>query len=93
MFNTIGCYIQMIRSGVTTKRQREVSHKVYHVFRGSGSVVIGDNTFDYEQGDFFVIPSGAWHQHINGGLDPAILFSLQDKPAMQRLGLYRHESE
>jgi len=93
VFNTIGCYIQMIRPGVTTVKQREVAHKVYQVFRGSGKVVIGDQTFEYEEGDFFVIPSGSWHQHINEGSNPTILFSLQDKPAMERLGLYSHESE
>jgi gentisate 1,2-dioxygenase len=93
VFTTIACYIQMIRPGVHTDKQRETAHKVYHVFRGSGQTVIDDQTIEWSEGDFFVIPSLAWHQHINNNNDPAILFSLQDGPTLKRLGLYRHETE
>lgn len=93
VFATIACYIQMIRPGVQTRRQRETAHKVYHVFRGSGRTTIDDQTFEWTQGDFFVIPSLAWHKHENRNDDPAILFSLQDGPTLKRLGLYRHETD
>jgi gentisate 1,2-dioxygenase len=92
VFATIACYIQMIRPGIRTARQRETAHKVYHAFRGSGQTVVEDQTFEWSQGDFFVIPSLAWHQHNNSHDDPAILFSLQDGPTLKRLGLYRHET-
>jgi gentisate 1,2-dioxygenase len=91
-FMTIACYIQMIRPGVETVKQRETAHKVYHVFRGSGTTTIEDQTFEWSEGDFFVIPTLAWHSHANKNGDPAILFSLQDGPTQKRLGIYRHET-
>ena len=90
-FMTIACYIQMIRPGVETVKQRETAHKVYHVFRGSGTTTIEDKTFEWSAGDFFVIPTLARHSHANKNGDPAILFSLQDGPTQKRLGIYRHE--
>ena len=93
VFTTVACYIQMIRPGIRTARQRETAHKVYHVFRGSGRTTVGEQTFEWSQGDFFVIPSFAWHRHENGHDDPAILFSLQDGPTLMRLGLYRREAD
>ena len=92
VFSTVACYIQMIRPGVHTVRQRETAHKVYHVFRGSGTTVIDDVQIAWSEGDFFVVPSLAWHAHANNSAEPAILFSLQDGPTLKRLGLYRHES-
>ena len=76
VFTTIACYIQMIRPGVKTRRQRETAHKVYQVFRGSGRTIINAQTFEWSRGDIFVIPSMAWHHHENSTEDPAILFSL-----------------
>lgn len=93
VFTTIACYIQMIRPGIQTQRQRETAHKIYHVFRGAGQTTIEEQTFEWSQGDFFVIPSLAWHKHNNLNDEPAILFSLQDGPTMKQLGLYRHETD
>ena len=92
VFTTIACYIQMIRPGVRTVRQRETAHKVYHAFRGSGRTIIDDERFEWSEGDFFVIPSLAWHEHRNDCDEAAILFSLHDSPTLKRLGLYRREA-
>ena len=43
-------------------------------------------------GDFFVVPPWAWHKFVNGSKDELILFSVQDTPVMQALGLYREEA-
>jgi gentisate 1,2-dioxygenase len=91
VFYTIGCYIQMIRPEIKTKEHKENVHKIYHVFRGKGETIIDGQKFKWSDGDFFVVPSGSWHYHENTSKNPAILFSLQDKPALKRLGLYREE--
>ncbi len=92
VFTTIACYIQMIRPGIHTVRQRETAHKVFHVFRGTGRTIIDNQEIAWSQGDFFVIPSLAWHEHANDASEPAVLFSLQDGPTLKHLGLHRHEA-
>ncbi|HWP58722.1 MAG TPA: cupin domain-containing protein [Candidatus Acidoferrales bacterium] len=88
---TLSCCIQLIRPGVRTKAHRQVNSAVYHVFDGRGYSIIGGTRFDWERGDFFVVPPWAWHEHASEGEQGAILFSIQDTPVMKALGLYREE--
>jgi gentisate 1,2-dioxygenase len=93
VMDTITAWIQMLCPGVHTKAHRQVNSSVYHVFEGRGATVIGGVRFDWEQGDIFVIPSWAYHEHINGEKsDRAILFSIQDTPVLKALGKYREEA-
>lgn len=88
---TMSSYIQLIRPGVHTQAHRQVNSAVYHAFEGSGYSVINGKRFDWSRGDFFVVPPWVWHEHINENKEEAILFSVQDTPVMQALGLYREE--
>ena len=89
---TIGCWIQLVRPGIQTQAHRQTSSAVYHVFAGQGFSVIDGQRFDWRQGDFFVVPPWTWHEHANPGSDEAILFSIQDVPVFEALGLYREEA-
>ena len=88
---TMSCEIQMLRRGEKGRSHRHTYTVVYHVFRGSGTSWIGDQRFDWEQGDSFVVPLWSWHSHENNSRDPAILFSINDRPAIEALGFYREE--
>ena len=88
---TMACGIQMIRPGVHTKAHRHTSSAVFQVFQGEGYSVINGQRFDWNEGDFFVIPSWTWHEHGNDSEQPAILFSIQDKPVMKALALLKEE--
>lgn len=88
---TIGCRIQMLRAGVHTKAHRHSYVSVYHVFRGSGSTVIDGVTVTWKQGDFFVVPPYAWHEHLNRSGGNAVLFSTTDMPVLEALHLLREE--
>ena len=93
VMDTMTCWIQMLRPGVQTKAHRQVNSAVYHVFEGHGSTIIDGVVFEWSQGDMFVIPSWAAHEHHNGSdEDRAILFSIQDTPVMVALGKYREEA-
>ncbi len=93
VMSTITCWIQMLRPGVYTKCHRQVNSAVYHVFEGRGSSIINGIRFDWEQGDMFVVPSWAWHEHCNASAqERAILFSIQDTPVMVALNKYREEA-
>lgn len=89
---TMSCYIQRIRAGVHTHAHRQVNSAIYHVFEGRGYSVINGQRFDWQRGDFFVVPPWAWHEFANESQEEVILFSVQDTPVMKALGLYREEA-
>jgi gentisate 1,2-dioxygenase len=88
---TMACEIQMLRPGEKGKSHRHTHTVVYHAFKGSGTTRIGDQRFDWEQGDSFVVPLWHWHAHENSGREPAILFSINDRPALEALEFHREE--
>ena len=89
---TMACEIQMFRPGEKGRFHRHTHTVVYHAFRGSGTTWIGDQRFDWEQGDSFVVPLWNWHSHANTAREPAILFSINDRPAIEALGFFREET-
>lgn len=89
----MSCEIQMIRPGEKTRCHRHTSTTVYHVFRGRGVTVIGDKRMEWEEGDSFVLPLWSWHYHEDRFKEPAILFSINDRPAVEALGFYREEAK
>jgi gentisate 1,2-dioxygenase len=91
VYPTFACCIQMIRPGIKTLAHRQASSSVYYVFEGSGRSVIAGQVYEWSAGDFFVVPSYFWHEHANLSRQPAILFSVQDFPLMNNLGIYREE--
>jgi gentisate 1,2-dioxygenase len=89
---TIGCAVQLLPPGDRTETHRHTSTVIYHAFRGSGITRIGDLSFEWEQGDSFVVPLWYQHCHLNrSASDEAILFSMSDAPVLRALDLYREE--
>ena len=64
-----------------------------HVFRGEGRTDVGGERLEWTQGDIFCVPPWAWHLHENPAGEDAILYSVDDWPAMAKLGFYRMEGE
>jgi gentisate 1,2-dioxygenase len=90
--STIACGVQMLRGSEKTKMQRQTSVGIYHVVRGGGKTTINDVVFEWEQGDYFVVPNWSWHRHENrSGDDEAFLFFISDRPLLEPFGLYRAE--
>src|SRR5713226_362555 len=90
---TFSCAIQMLRPSEKTFSHRHTSSAIYHVFRGKGATVIGDERFEWEEGDSFVVPLWRHHRHENNHGQPAILFVMNDRPLMEALGFYREEAQ
>jgi gentisate 1,2-dioxygenase len=88
---TIGCRIQMIRSGAHTQAHRHAYTSVYHVFRGRGSTIVDGVKLDWKAGDFFTLPPYCWHEHQNATAEPAFLFSVTDAPVMDALNYSRED--
>jgi gentisate 1,2-dioxygenase len=89
---TMNCQVQMFRPGEKGRSHRHTHSVVYHAFRGSGTTWIGEEQFDWQQGDSFVVPLWSWHAHENNSGEPAILFSINDRPALEALGFFREET-
>lgn len=91
---TMGCWIQALRPSEATRPHRRTSSHIYFVVRGEGVSEVGDTTIQWKQHDLFVVPNWTWHHHENRSASAdAVLFSINDIPALQALGFYREEPE
>jgi gentisate 1,2-dioxygenase len=94
---TIGCWVQMIPPGESTKAHRHTSSTIYHVVQGEGVTAVGKSKSSLSHlawgtRDCFFVPSWNWHQFENKSRkEPAILFSVTDRPVLESLGLFREE--
>jgi gentisate 1,2-dioxygenase len=89
---TMACWIQMLRPGERSRAHRHTGSAVYYVVRGDGETIIDGCRFAWGKGDVIALPSWALHEHANRSTDePAVLFSIQDRPVLEALGLYREE--
>jgi gentisate 1,2-dioxygenase len=90
---TMACWAQMLRPGESTKAHRHTGSAVYHVVQGEGATIIDGQRFVWSKGDIIALPPWALHEHANSSSNKdAVLFSIQDTPVFQALGLYYEES-
>jgi gentisate 1,2-dioxygenase len=87
---TMDFSIQLLRGGERTQAHRHTSSTVYCVAEGRGYTEIDRQRLEWHENDVFVVPSWLWHHHASAGGE-AVLYSVSDRPAVARLGLYREE--
>ena len=81
---TIQCALSLLRPGQETEAHRHTSTVIYHAFRGSGSSFVGDERFDWEAGDSFVVPLWYPHRHVNrAASEEAILFLYERRAGLE----------
>jgi gentisate 1,2-dioxygenase len=88
---TMRTEMHRVRAGAATLVQREVGSSVFQVFDGSGTVTVGERTWQVARGDLFVVPS--WlpfsaQASAAGALD---LFRFGDAPIFEALHAHRTE--
>jgi len=88
---TFACELQLLTPKLMTRTHRHISTTIYQVFQGEGATVVDGERMEWSEGDIFVVPPWSWHSHENRRDDDTILFSMNDWPALQALGLYREE--
>ena len=89
---TMSFLVQLLRPGEHTKRHRHTSSTAYCCLKGKGKTIVGDKVLEWGPNDMFVVPSWAWHEHVNGSSsEDAVLYSVSDAATLHRLGLYREE--
>jgi gentisate 1,2-dioxygenase len=84
---TISTFIQLLPKGFRSRPYRSTDGTVYSVAEGRGKVKIGDDEFDFEPKDTFVVPS--WDAVSIEAAAECVLFSYSDRAAQQALGLWR----
>ncbi|HWO72134.1 MAG TPA: cupin domain-containing protein [Dehalococcoidia bacterium] len=90
---TMACFIQLIRPGERLRAHRHTGSAVYLVERGNGETIIDGVRFSWGKGDVLVVPPWAAHEHANTSRsEDAILFSIQDTPVLEKLGLDKAEA-
>ncbi|MDR7236390.1 cupin domain-containing protein [Neobacillus drentensis] len=88
----IGAWLQKLPVGFHGKAHRHVNSVVYHIKEGKGYTLIDGVRFDWEKGDYLVVPTWAVHEHVNTSkTEEAILFSTNDIPIFEGLDLQRVE--
>lgn len=83
---------------VLDPRQKTLSHRhnsttFYQVFEGEGLTNIDGERLEWHKGDIFGVPPWTWHHHENTSSGDTILFSVDDWPAMKKLGFYMKDEE
>ncbi|MBN9426268.1 MAG: cupin domain-containing protein [Burkholderiales bacterium] len=82
-----------LRAGFQGQARRQVGSKLYYVCKGQGTTVVAGRRFDWKAGDFFVVPPWCWHEHaMHAASGEAVLFQVDDTPAMDALGYYREQA-
>ncbi|ANX13927.1 cupin [Fictibacillus arsenicus] len=87
---TIASWLQKLPGGFHSKAHRHTHASIYHVHEGCGYTIINGVRFDWEKGDYFVIPNWAWHEHV--AIKDSYLFSTNDLPILEKFSLERKES-
>lgn len=84
--------LQKIRPGFRGKARRHTGSKIYYVVKGRGATIVDGKRYDWGPGDFLTIKPWAWHEHLNDTGEEALLFQVNDTPAMDAVGYYREEA-
>ena len=86
---TMELTVQRLASGTRTRKQRSTANRVFSPMEGSGESIIGDQTFAWQRGDTFCVPSWTWFEHH--AADDVQLFCLSDTPQMKFANYLRAE--
>lgn len=89
LFATLGYGAQMLAKGEETAFKRETASTVYVCIEGRGQTEVAGRTFNWEENDIFVVPNFLWRRHINTGPGNAILYTMTDRPLLEKIGQYR----
>ncbi|MGP6170027.1 cupin domain-containing protein [Microbacterium sp. A196] len=89
---TIGCSLSMVPAGSHGLARRHTPSKVFCVLEGRGHSIINGERFDWEEDDFFVVPSWNWYQHFAEEGSDVVLFEMTDRPIYEPFGLLREQS-
>jgi len=86
---TIAAFLQMLPKGFKSQPYRCTDGTITSVVEGGGSVVIGNEKYEFEPRDTFVVPS--WTPVTFEATAETVLFSFSDRPGQEAMGLWREK--
>ncbi len=86
---TMDAAMRLLPKGFKGADYRATDGFVYCAIEGAGRAIIEDQVFEFAERDVFVVPG--WHRHQIESASGAFLFSVSDRAAQQKLGLWREE--
>ncbi len=89
LFATLGYGAQLLRPGEETRYKRETCSTVYICMHGRGQTEVAGRIFDWEENDIFIVSNFLWRRHVNKGSADAVLYSMSDRPLLEKIGQYR----
>ncbi len=91
---TLSCVAQLLPPGFSGARRRRAAGAVHFVVAGEGAVVLDDTTLAFSRHDGIAVPNWTWHRLTNtSSREPAVLFTVTDRPIADAFGLYREQIE
>ncbi|PSN59353.1 RmlC-like cupin [Corynespora cassiicola Philippines] len=89
---TLSASAERLDGGTSSPARRETTSCVYHVISGKGHSVIGEQRFEWKEGDTFCVPSWFRYEHFaEQGAERVYLYRFDDRPVIEALGFYRWE--
>ncbi len=89
--NTLGADITLLKKGQRTKPHRHTFSVTYYVVQGKGAIIAEKQELSFEKDDIVALPPWIYHELVNDSGGETILFSINDRPLLMNLGLYRAE--
>lgn len=88
---TTALYVQEMKAGSSTRKMRSTENQIFSVISGRGVSEAGDERFEWERGDTFVVPT--WNALHHQASQDALLFCVSDLPVHEKLGFLRVQAE
>ena len=86
---TISTWMQLLPKGFSSRPYRSTDSTVFVVVEGRGQSKVGEQVFDWEPHDIFVVPS--WTPVVHSAAEESTLFSYSDRVVQEKLDLLREE--
>ncbi len=86
---TMSAWMMYVPKGFTTQPMRSTDSMIVAMAEGSGSMKVGDETFDFVHKDTQAVPGWCWRSFT--AKEDSFIFFVTDRVAQEKLGFYREE--
>ena len=87
---TMGAHLALLPAGFKGAPYRSTDGTIFVCAEGRGTTKVGDQTFEWEPNDVFVVPP--WTRFTHNADKDSVLFSISDRPMQEALGIWREET-
>lgn len=85
---TFELFLQEIAPGGTSDMQQHHHEAVHFIISGNGYSELGEESYQWGQGDFISVPPMVWHRHYNASeTEPVQMLLIENSKLLEFLGL------